>query len=176
MAEGRPAIPTELKRRILVEAGHRCAIPTCRATQVEIAHIDPWSEVKEHRYENLITLCPNCHTRFDRGEIDKKSILQYKAQLRFLIERYSKFELDVLEELSKVSVGSAIPFPQYLLLLVKQLLDEKLVSFQQNQNFGIQLGDVRVDPGNLTITDKGRKFMGDFKLGKDIGYDFTPEA
>jgi hypothetical protein len=174
MAEGRPAIPTELKRRILVEAGHRCAIPTCRATQVEIAHIDPWNKVKEHRYENLIALCPNCHNRFDRGEIDKKSVLQYKAQLRFVIERYSRFELDVLEELS--SVGRAIPFPEYLLLLVKHLKDEELVSFQHNSRLSIQFGGVRVEPGELDITEKGRNFMADFKLGKDIGYSFTPEA
>jgi hypothetical protein len=30
MPEGRPAIPATVKRAVLVEAGHRCAIPTCR--------------------------------------------------------------------------------------------------------------------------------------------------
>ena len=28
----RPKIPAELKRRVLCEAGHRCAIHTCRQT------------------------------------------------------------------------------------------------------------------------------------------------
>jgi hypothetical protein len=34
--EARPPIPAELRRRILVEAGHRCAIPTCRHIEVDI--------------------------------------------------------------------------------------------------------------------------------------------
>ena len=36
----RPPIPADLKRRILVEAGHRCAIPQCRSlVGVDIHHI-----------------------------------------------------------------------------------------------------------------------------------------
>jgi hypothetical protein len=82
MPTGRPSIPRDLERRVLIEAGHRCAIPTCRATPVELAHIAPWSKVKEHRFENLIALCPTCHGRFDRGEIDHKAMLLYKEGLR----------------------------------------------------------------------------------------------
>ncbi|WP_165959796.1 HNH endonuclease signature motif containing protein [Nonomuraea longispora] len=73
-----------MERKILIEAGHRCAIPTCRATPVEIAHIDPWAKVLEHRPENLIALCPTCHTRYDRHEIDRQSMLAYKRQLQQL--------------------------------------------------------------------------------------------
>lgn len=78
---GRPTIPISIKRKVLIEAGHRCAIPTCRATTTEIAHIVAYSVVKEHRFENLIALCPNCHTRYDKGEIDKAAMLKYKSQL-----------------------------------------------------------------------------------------------
>jgi hypothetical protein len=78
----RPHIPSELERRVLVEAGHRCAIPTCRNTPVDLAHIEPWAKVREHRFENLITLCPTCHRRYDRGEIDRLSMLAYKEQLQ----------------------------------------------------------------------------------------------
>ncbi|WP_132301905.1 HNH endonuclease signature motif containing protein [Kribbella sp. VKM Ac-2568] len=58
MPDGRPAVPAELQRDVLVEAGHRCAIPTCRATPTEICHIEPWAKAKAHRFENLIALCP----------------------------------------------------------------------------------------------------------------------
>ena len=61
----RPPIPVDLHRIVLIEAGHRCAIHTCRQVPVEIAHIDPWSRCREHRFENLIALCPTCHTRID---------------------------------------------------------------------------------------------------------------
>ncbi|MEU0404637.1 HNH endonuclease signature motif containing protein [Streptomyces sp. NPDC006197] len=76
MSEGRPAIPAELRRRVLVEAGHRCAIPTCRRHPVDIEHIDDWAAVREHRFENLIALCPTCHRRKGSGpdQIDRKSL------------------------------------------------------------------------------------------------------
>ena len=78
----RPSIPADIKRQVLMEAGHRCAIPTCRHPTTEIAHIEPWAKVQEHKFENLIALCPNCHTRYDNKEIDRKSMVQYKASLR----------------------------------------------------------------------------------------------
>lgn len=77
----RPTIPAELRRRVLVEAGHRCAIHTCRHTDVDVHHIEPWSKCREHRFENLIALCPNCHRRADLREIDRKSLHMYKARL-----------------------------------------------------------------------------------------------
>ncbi|MGW3787570.1 HNH endonuclease [Micromonospora chokoriensis] len=81
MPDGRPAIPRELERAVLVEAGHRCAIPTCRSVPVELAHITSWSKVREHSFDNLIALCPTCHARFDRGDIDRKAMLTYKGLL-----------------------------------------------------------------------------------------------
>ncbi|MGW1789715.1 HNH endonuclease [Streptomyces tubercidicus] len=87
MSAKRPAIPRELRRHVLIEAGHRCAIPTCRATPVEVAHIIPWAKVKKHEFKNLITLCPTCHTRFDdpHDPLDRKAMRQYKANLNPLL-------------------------------------------------------------------------------------------
>ncbi|AWN30616.1 hypothetical protein DKG71_34970 [Streptomyces sp. NEAU-S7GS2] len=81
MPANRPAIPSALDRRVRVEAGHRCAIPVCRVPVIEIAHIRPWAQVRRHEFENLIALCPTCHTLFDRGHIDRVSMLKYKANL-----------------------------------------------------------------------------------------------
>lgn len=87
MTGSRPAIPRELRRRVLIEAGHRCAIPACRATPVEIAHITPWAKAKKHEFKNLIALCPTCHTRFDdlHNPLDRKAMRQYKANLNPLL-------------------------------------------------------------------------------------------
>ncbi|MFJ8334576.1 HNH endonuclease [Streptomyces sp. NPDC094437] len=101
MAQDRPDIPTALKRAVLVEAGHRCAIPTCRQTPVELAHITPWNKVKEHTFGNLIALCPTCHTRFDRGDIDRRSMLQYKSNLEVLNGRYTDTERQILKVYAK---------------------------------------------------------------------------
>ncbi len=81
----RISIPNELKRKLLIESGHRCAIPTCKHPEVEFHHIIPWGKCKEHTYDNMIVLCPNCHSRADRGKIDRKSLLLYKANLQSIL-------------------------------------------------------------------------------------------
>ncbi|MFE1731669.1 HNH endonuclease [Streptomyces bacillaris] len=97
MTQDRPEIPAALKRAVLVEAGHRCAIPTCRQTPVQLAHIKPWAKVKEHTFGNLIALCPTCHARYDRGEIDRLSMLQYKENLEIVNNRYTETERQLLK-------------------------------------------------------------------------------
>ncbi|MFF4433835.1 HNH endonuclease [Streptomyces sp. NPDC001513] len=82
MATNRTKVPRPLARQLFVETGHRCAIPTCRATPLEIAHIVPWHRVQRHDFHNMIVLCPNCHTRFDRGDIDRQAMFRYKELLR----------------------------------------------------------------------------------------------
>jgi hypothetical protein len=77
----RTTVPAELKRAIFVESGHRCAIPRCGATELDVHHIVPWEVCKRHEYSNLIALCPVCHRRAHKGEIDRKALLLYKTGL-----------------------------------------------------------------------------------------------
>lgn len=165
----RPPIPTELKRRILVEAGHRCAIPTCRAFTVEIAHITPWAQKQAHEYENLIALCPNCHTRFDRGEIDKKSMYMYKDNLRYFIEKYSKFELDIMFELARLPEGQGLYFLSIYYLMIKSILEEGFVQILPISDNVAYLGGVKMSPDWLVITTKGKEFLQNFSH-ESVGY------
>ncbi|MFD0074296.1 HNH endonuclease [Streptomyces sp. NPDC127166] len=112
MPEGRPAIPAELRRRVLVEAGHRCAVPTCRQHPVDIEHIEDWAKVKKHEFENLIALCPTCHRRKGSGpdQIDRKALRQYKANLAVLNSRYSDLERRLIELYAELfRTGKAAP-------------------------------------------------------------------
>lgn len=77
MPEGRPAIPEEIKRQVLAEAGHRCAV--CGLTgPLELAHIEPWHKTRNHESNNLISLCSNCHSLADKEEWGKKTLAAYK--------------------------------------------------------------------------------------------------
>jgi hypothetical protein len=76
----RSAIPAEMRRKVLVEAGHRCAIPHCTFTELDVHHIVPWEVCQDHSPENLIALCPNCHRRAHKGEIDRKALILYKLR------------------------------------------------------------------------------------------------
>jgi len=108
-AVSRDAVPAEVVRAVLVEAGHRCAIPTCRSTTTEIAHIVPWAESHDHSFENLIALCPTCHTRYDqKKEIDRKSIRMYKRNLGLLNGRYGDLERRVFDVAAATGEGKFI--------------------------------------------------------------------
>ena len=167
--EKRPPIPSSLKRRVLVEAGHRCAIPTCRALETEIAHINPYRIVKKHDYENLIALCPTCHTRADKGEIDRESLRMYKRILQRLTDRYSKFELDVLDELRQ---GHPVVILGSMILLIKTILDEGLVELpigvSPTTMICCQAGNFTVDDNSVSVllTEKGAQFISDWLTGK----------
>lgn len=86
-ANERPAIPAEIRRHVLIEAGHRCAIQTCRnSANVDIHHIIPWERCHEHFPKNLIVLCPNCHRLAHDGAIDRKALMKYKEICQKLAE------------------------------------------------------------------------------------------
>lgn len=155
----RPPIPADLKRRVLVEAGHRCAIPTCRYITVEIHHIVPWETCLIHEYHNLIALCPNCHARADRGEIDRKSLRIYKASLRFTHDKFSQFEVDTLIDACKLPANRALPFPRGMERLLKRLIDSGFVALHENPNGSVAMFGIRSDPYLLAATDKGRQYF-----------------
>ena len=154
----RPSISVELRRRILVEAGHRCAIPTCRHIDVDVHHIIPWEQCREHTYENLIALCPNCHRRADRSEIDRKSLRLYKANLRFAHDKFSQLEIDTLFALFPLPENHGLPWPAYLNLLLKRLFDAGYVNLAEMRT-AISIGDIKTTPDILRITPLGRDFI-----------------
>ncbi len=164
--ENRPAIPMAIKRKVLMEAGHRCAIPTCKQTPVELAHIEPWSKVKEHTFENLIALCPTCHTRFDRGDIDKKSIEQYKSNLNVINNKYGDFEKRILEVFSESKDHNQIWLPGGLDIMIMYLLKDGML-IDTGKTSGIIMSGM---PSQklYQLTDKGRVFVNEWLSGKEI--------
>ena len=155
--EQRPPIPTALKRQVLVEAGHRCAIPTCRQTPVELAHIVPWATCKEHAFDNLIALCPTCHTRFDRGEIDRKAMLNYKHNLGVINSRYGDFEQRVMRVFADNPAADSIWLPGGLDIMLMYLVQDGLL-VDTGKNSGVVMSGM---PSQKLygITPKGREFI-----------------
>jgi len=170
----RESIPAETKRAVLVEAGHRCAIPTCRATTTEIAHIVPWAESHDHSFENLIALCPNCHTRFDqKKEIDGLAIRMYKHNLGILNNRYGEFERRLFEILAKTGERVFVLGAAGDLLVANAIKDG---FFEDKHVSGMNL-DVRSSDGyqksfpmtfTYWVTDAGLDFIRRYAQGSDI--------
>ena len=157
----RPAIPADMKRQVLVESGHRCAIPTCRQmVGVNIHHIVPWEICKEHKAENLIVLCANCHAHVHDNKIDRKALHMYKANLQLLHDRFTKFEVDVLFHCYK---NGSSPFQKSLCLLVKRLLDCGYVRFGEIDIYigGHDMNGKEIDasPCYIYLTDEGKEYV-----------------
>ncbi len=75
----RPAIPVPVKRQILHESCHRCAV--CGfGLSIEIAHIIPWKKTQDHSPENLIALCATCHEMADKQKWNSKDFEVYKKK------------------------------------------------------------------------------------------------
>lgn len=156
--ETRPSVPAETRRRVLVEAGHRCAIPTCRNIEIEIHHIIPWRNCREHKYENLIALCPNCHRRADRGDIDRQSLTLYKANLRFIHDKFSQLELDVLFEAYKSEPDKPTLWPSFMRILLGRILEAGYIECC-NGEVGWTVSGLTISPDHIYITQKGRDFI-----------------
>ena len=154
----RPAIPADLKRKVLIEAGHRCAIPTCRHIKVELHHIVPWNKCREHKYDNLIALCPNCHNLADAGGIDNKSLHMYKLNLRTVHDKFSQLEIDVLFEANKVEEGQAIKWPPFMNILIKRICEVGFVKLA-SPGRNVSAGGIQISPVDLTITQDGRDYI-----------------
>jgi superfamily II DNA or RNA helicase len=77
MPNARPAIPVAIKREVLFEARHHCAV-CCNALPLEQAHVIPWSASHEHSVANLIALCANCHARADDEDWGPDVLRKYK--------------------------------------------------------------------------------------------------
>jgi len=158
--EENPPVPEDLKRRVLSEAGHRCAIPTCRDQTTEVVHIEPPEEVKALDPEDLVALCPDCEARLGKGEIDRKLLKAYKRILRRLTARYSTFEVATLNELRQ---GWNVRVGEPMLPMVKNLLDEGLVEVKSP---GISDSGVP-SVARASLTEKGNRLIEEWIKGNE---------
>ena len=86
-------VPTDLERLLFELAAHRCTI--CRAPWMEIHHIDEISEGGATSFDNLIVLCPNCHTRVHHEGVPTKTELRH-----YKLKQEIAYELPVLSRLT----------------------------------------------------------------------------
>jgi hypothetical protein len=120
--------------------------------------IVPWAQCQAHEYDNLIALCPNCHTLAEAGKIDRKSLRIYKANLRFAHDKFSYLEVDLLTELNKLPPKQGLMWPQFNFMLIKRIVDAGYVTITP-KNVSVHIGGMPSAPDILQITDKGRAFV-----------------
>lgn len=99
----RKTTPVDVKALLLHEAGYRCANPACRTIlTIEIHHLDQVSEGGPNAPENLVALCPNCHTLHHAGTLTLSSLRSWKFLLLALNEAFDRKLVDLVLALHKV--------------------------------------------------------------------------
>jgi HNH endonuclease len=171
MADARDHIPNELQRQLMLEVGYRC--PLCHQNEpLEFEHIEEYSVVQKHEFTNMIVLCASCHGRkkdtSNPRHINKASLKKLKQSLMLLNGRYSDLErrlLEAFQDYIKVDTkqDEAIILPDTMLLLVRRLLEDGLVSIQQrNLPLSYTLVDgLKIKNAIIVIhlTDAGKEFV-----------------
>ena len=122
-------VPTDLERLLFELAGHQCTI--CRAPWLEIHHIDELSEGGQTAFDNLIVLCPNCHTRVHKDRVPtKRELRNYK------LKQEIAYELPVLSRLTSaerqlIAEAAALP-PESQVVFSKRYWKEIQATSQDN--------------------------------------------
>jgi hypothetical protein len=116
----------------------------------------------------MIALCPNCHRRHHRGEIDKGSLRIYKANLSVVNSRYSDYErrvLDMFAERPDADTISLSGADFHLLYLLSDCLLEDIGP----GGVSILAGGTELAPKRYRLTDRGREFVDRWRRGEDLG-------
>ena len=125
-----------VRRKLYAASLGRCMNPACaidlfgpNGDIIEKAHIDAYCETADNSYENLVILCPNCHTNFDKNHAyTPQEVLGWKAEREREIERVfgkalSSFEL-LKEEVRPLLLENKTIYENYYLGDNKTLWDK----------------------------------------------------
>ncbi|PNQ79318.1 HNH endonuclease signature motif containing protein [Paenibacillus sp. F4] len=98
-------ISDHVQRMLYAESMGRCMNPDCKVELfrdngdiIEKAHLTPFCDSEDNSFENLVVLCPNCHTDFDKNSaFTKVHVTMWKQNRkeefdRFFGEKFSTFD------------------------------------------------------------------------------------
>jgi hypothetical protein len=96
-ARRRKSIPDHIGRQVLIEAGYRCGVPTCRTIlAIDLHHLVEFSEEGPNEPANLLALCPTCHALYHRGTIPREALYTYKLVLVSLSAAFDQPTIDLM--------------------------------------------------------------------------------
>lgn len=133
---GRINIEKNVERRLYAESMGRCMNPACQAELfrkngdiIERAHIVPYCETADNVFENLVVLCPSCHTDFDKNNsftsdevINWKKIRKEQFE-KIFCKKYESFN-DLKKEVAPILCENKTIYENYYLNDEKELWDK----------------------------------------------------
>jgi hypothetical protein len=165
----RKSIPPATRDLILMEAGYKCANPTCRhILTLELHHIDWVKDGGDNSPSNLLALCPNCHSLHTYGQIPALAIQTWKQLLislndsnratadLLLVLYHEEKRIEAAEDPSKVAppfrfTGDGLP-------ALSGLITSGLLEISKRY-LGAGVFGASLPSFNVSLTGKGKQFV-----------------
>ena len=97
-------IPAEIARQLRQEAGFGCVI--CGCSLITYEHIINFSDVDQHRVEDMAVLCENCHGKVTRKQLSKEYVRQKKGNPKALEDGFAHDIFFATSEQPTVTIGN----------------------------------------------------------------------
>lgn len=180
-------IDESAKRKLYAESMGRCMNPNCQRELfcnngdiIEKAHIDPYCKTADNSFENLILLCPSCHTDFDKDNaFTPKEVLGWKRTRREELEKMFSKKYASFEELKKEVVPLLLEnqtiFTSYYLKENKVLWDKlEAAILSNNRKISFRFLD-ETNLREIMIYDKKLIFVYEYCLSQSDIIRLSPE-
>ncbi len=162
-------VKLSVRQLVLHEAGYKCSNPACRyPLTLDVHHLYYVSEGGSNEADNLLPLCPNCHTEHHHGNIPTDSLRAWKMLLLALNEAFYRGAIDLLlalAQLSKIEWITGDGVPAYAPLVASRLVE---LSQTWHNTEGVAGDGITTLSQNLyraILTDKGKLFVEGWKKG-----------
>lgn len=175
----RTRIPDSTRALVLLEAGYKCANPTCRhILTLELHHIVWVRDGGENDSSNLLVLCPNCHSLHTYGHIPEQAIQTWKSLL-IALNSANHGTADLLLVLSadeirtkEPTTGTAFNLPYRFtgdgLPSLAGLLTSGIIEISKHFS-GVNAWGSSMPSFEVRLTDKGRALVTAWKSGRPPG-------
>jgi hypothetical protein len=188
----RKTIDAATRQAVLLEAGYQCGNPSCRhIITLELHHIEWVKDGGGNGAENLIALCPNCHSLHTLGLIPREAIEVWKGVLISLMNP-NRASADILLALADDEARfESLPDPQQgpprfrfsgdSLGFLSGLLAADLAEIGRRFS-GMTAWGATLPSFEVQLTPRGRAFVAAWRAGsaaglrKALGYADEAEA
>lgn len=181
-------IPKHTAQNVARASGFRCAWCGCYLTEKH--HIHAYSLGGSHSEDNLILLCPNCHTEADSGNIPEEELMTRRINLTGEVDRSSGC-LSIGEMSLRICVGGnyftdcsnllmlndipllSVSARDKHLLISLRLFNKSgnLICWMHNNRWWVEntaVMDFQYTKNTFRITDIDKSEVLNLSIGKDI--------
>lgn len=140
------AISEKARVAVLTEAGYRCTAPNCHnELTVDVHHIVEVSKNGGDEPDNLLPLCPYCHSKYHRGLIKDSSIREWKKRIVNIYNKgtnsLSETNSEEQERDLKIIFTRLTANEKQFLIDAAKLIPEDQITFSKREHRDIEAED-----------------------------------